>query len=65
MRNEKPVKCTRCDGCGQLADTKDEEPWTAWTSLPLHSAAGVLSGLVKPKLCPACGGKGVVMPEYF
>lgn len=53
------TKCTKCDGCGKVADSDDEEPWTVWTSLPLHSSLAVLMGLVKPKDCPECGGKGI------
>jgi hypothetical protein len=51
-------KCQKCDGCGKVADTEDEEPWSAWMSLPLQSSATVLMGLVKPKTCPRCGGAG-------
>lgn len=53
-------KCTNCDGCGKVADTEDQEPWTAWTSLPLHSSAAVLTGMVKPIPCPECGGSGAI-----
>ena len=53
-----PVKCSRCDGCGKLADTESQEPWTAWTSLPLHSSLSVLVGMVKPMICPDCKGTG-------
>ncbi len=49
-------RCRKCDGCGQVADTEDEEPWTQWTSLPLEASAAVLMGLVRPKPCPACQG---------
>jgi hypothetical protein len=49
-----PEVCPKCDGCGQVADTDDQEPWTAWTSLPLQSSAAVLMGLVKPIPCPVC-----------
>lgn len=50
--------CTRCEGCGQLADTDAAEPWTAWLNLPLKSSLAVLMGMVKPKMCHACGGSG-------
>ena len=30
--------CPKCDGCGQVADTEDQEPWSAWAALPLRSA---------------------------
>jgi hypothetical protein len=51
-------KCQKCDGCGKVADTDDQEPWTTWTSLPLHSAIAVVAGLVRPMTCPQCGGSG-------
>lgn len=54
----KPEKCRKCDGCGKVADSDDQEPWTVWTSLPLSSAAAVLAGLVKPIICPRCRGTG-------
>lgn len=47
-------KCDRCDGCGLIASSKDGEPWTAWTSLPLHSSTAVVMGLVRPLPCPSC-----------
>jgi len=55
-QTERP--CGRCDGCGQLADSEDAEPWTAWTSLPVVSASALLMRLVKPKPCHACNGTG-------
>ncbi len=56
------MKCSKCDGCGKVADTKDQEPWTAWTGLPLVSSMAVIVGLVKPIPCPACKGWGNVVP---
>jgi hypothetical protein len=50
-------KCPKCDGCGQVANTPDQEPWTVWMALPLQSAGAVVAGLVKPIPCPKCGGK--------
>lgn len=55
---ETTTKCTRCDGCGQLADSDAREPWTTWTSLPLQSSAAVLLGMVKPIPCDVCEGTG-------
>ncbi len=49
-------KCLKCDGCGKVADTEEQEPWTAWTSIPLQSSMAVLMGLVKPITCPKCDG---------
>lgn len=48
--------CERCDGCGQVASSDHQEPWTAWLGLPLKSSLAVLAGLVRPITCPACGG---------
>ncbi len=50
--------CTKCDGCGQVADTEAQEPWSAWINLPTGSAAAMLLGVVKPKPCPRCSGSG-------
>jgi len=53
--------CSRCDGCGLIADSDDGEPWTVWEQLPPGSAGmAVRLGLVKPIDCPACGGAKVV-----
>lgn len=51
-------KCLRCDGCGKIADSKDGEPWTNWTTLPVQSAIAVAAGIVKPITCPDCNGTG-------
>lgn len=48
--------CTRCDGCGQVATSEDQEPWTAWESLPPGSDLAVRVGLVQPIACPVCHG---------
>lgn len=59
-----PLKpCPRCEGCGQLADSDDREPWSAWLSLPLRSSAAVLLGAVKPVPCDVCNGSGSVPGE--
>lgn len=47
-------RCSFCDGCGQVADTPAQEPWSAWASLPYRSAAAVLLGDVRPIPCPQC-----------
>ena len=54
----KTQKCTKCDGCGQVADTEEQEPWSDWLALPLGSSVAVLIGMVKPITCPACEGTG-------
>lgn len=52
--------CPKCDGCGRVANTDDEESWSQWASLPPGSNAAVVAGIVKPKLCDTCGGSGVL-----
>lgn len=49
-----PTVCPRCDGCGQLANTDDREPWSAWADLPIGSDLAVRLGLVKPVPCDLC-----------
>jgi hypothetical protein len=56
-------KCSKCDGCGQVADSEDQEPWSWWLSLPVSSAAAVLAGIVKPIPCPACKWTGEMDTE--
>lgn len=56
-------QCMRCDGCGQIADTEDGEPWSMWAEMPPESQTAVLLGLVNPVACPDCGGAGIVHPE--
>lgn len=51
-------KCGKCDGCGRVADTTTQEPWTAWMGLTLGQAASVVLGVVKPIPCPECDGSG-------
>lgn len=54
--------CRKCDGCGRVANTEDEEPWTAWEQLPEQSKAAIRMGLVKPMTCPSCDGVGCPAP---
>ena len=51
-------KCETCDGCGKVANTDDQEPWTDWLALPLQSQGAMVLGLVKPIPCPDCDGDG-------
>lgn len=48
------VPCGRCEGCGQIADSEDGEPWTTWAELPPGADLAVRMGLVKPIPCPVC-----------
>lgn len=52
--SEPTTKCSTCDGCGQVANTDDREPWTAWEDLPPGSDLAVRLGLVRPVPCPDC-----------
>lgn len=54
--------CPRCQGCGQVANSEQEEPWSEWESLPPGSDAAVRMGIVRPKPCPECDGAGVSSP---
>lgn len=50
--------CTKCEGCGYVADTPEQEPWTQWMNLPLKSSIAVIMGLVKRIECPRCNETG-------
>lgn len=47
-------KCWKCDGEGRVANSDDQEPWSAWESLPPGSDLAVQMGLVRPIPCPEC-----------
>lgn len=49
-------KCMRCRDCGQIASGEEGAPWITWLEMPLHSAAAVVMGLVRPIPCPDCAG---------
>lgn len=49
--------CQKCEGCEQVADTEEQEPWTAWLDIPLKSSMAVVMGLVRPIPCPECKGE--------
>lgn len=59
------VKCTRCEGCGRIANSIDGEPWSMWESLPSGSDVAVKLGVVKPVECPRCGGKKTMTVEVY
>ena len=50
--------CDTCDGCGKVADSQAQEPWTHWMALPVESLSAVMAGLVNPITCPTCNGTG-------
>lgn len=42
------AKCPKCNGEGQVADSADQEPWSAWANLPPGSDLAVRLGMVNP-----------------
>lgn len=52
------MKCPKCNGEGKVANSIDQEPWSAWANLPPGSDLAVVVGLVKPIECPRCKGTG-------
>jgi len=48
------ASCSCCDGCGQIADSDDGEPWSQWESLPAGADMAVRLGIVSPIPCPEC-----------
>lgn len=50
--------CPKCDGEGFVANTERQEPWSQWSELPVQAALAVLLNIVKPIVCPLCGGTG-------
>jgi len=57
------MKCPKCEGCGKIANTDDQEPWTYWEELPPSAKVAVQMGLVHPVPCPACNGTGKIGAE--
>ena len=51
-------RCTKCDGCGQIAYSEGQEPWSYWENLPTQCRAAVECGIIKPITCPKCNGTG-------
>jgi hypothetical protein len=51
-----PAECSRCAGCGQIANDDDGTPWVYWAELKPPSNMAVALGLVFPLPCPECGG---------
>lgn len=57
------MKCSKCDGCGRIANDEDETPWKFWENLPLKSGAAVIAGVVCPVVCHVCNGTGETIPD--
>jgi hypothetical protein len=50
--------CPKCRGCGEVATSQHEEPWIDWMMLPLKDLIAWQQGLIGPKSCDMCNGKG-------
>jgi hypothetical protein len=49
--------CTQCLGWKRV-DSSEQQSWKYWAELPAQSQIAVKMGLVKPIVCPHCGGTG-------
>jgi hypothetical protein len=58
-RSKEPAErdCPRCRGCGQIANTEQQEPWSYWEQLPEASKVAIRLGIVAPIPCPDCRGQ--------
>ena len=54
-----PDACTLCLGWKRVDDGADGISWKFWAELPAPQAIAVKMGLVKPIVCPRCGGTGI------
>jgi hypothetical protein len=50
--------CPVCLGWKRVDDGDDPCSWKYWAELPEQSAIAVRMGLVRPVVCPRCGGTG-------
>jgi DnaJ-class molecular chaperone len=57
------IECPKCEGCGKVANDKDQLPWSCWEELPECSKVAIKMGLVAPVTCPECNGTGKVDEE--
>lgn len=46
--------CSKCGGCGQIANDDEGTPWAFWETLPPGSDLAVRMGLIWPIPCPQC-----------
>lgn len=52
------IKCPQCDGCGQVADNYEGEPWSVWKAEVMPALLAVIVGIVGPVDCDSCNGLG-------
>lgn len=53
-----PNACERCLGWKHIDDGDEGISWKYWIELPAQSRIAVTLGLVRPVVCPRCGGTG-------
>lgn len=58
LKKYKFIICMKCEGCGRVANTTAQEPWSAWEALPLECQSVVILGVIVPIVCPRCNGAG-------
>jgi hypothetical protein len=57
--------CGRCDGSGHVTGGFQWEiPWTRWATDVVRATEA--SGILRPHVCPDCGGTGALLelPDY-
>lgn len=63
MQERMRLRCSRCEGCGQIASDEEGSPWKYWDELPSESKAAVYMGIVYPLTCEDCQGRGYIVPD--
>lgn len=53
-----PDACQRCLGWKRVANSDDGESWKYWAELRPPENLAVTLGVVRPVVCPRCGGTG-------
>jgi hypothetical protein len=59
---EGPDACRRCLGWKRIADSQEGESWKYWAELTPPENIAVTLGVVRPVVCPRCGGTGKEPP---
>ena len=54
-----PIICSRCNGFGVLADTRDMEPMNYYRHLPAETKELPFYAALKGFNCPDCKGSGL------
>lgn len=59
MTDQPDNTCFKCMGERKVANSDDQEPWSAWENLPPESKLAIHLEIVQPIDCPECDGTGV------